>query len=154
MIPSPDIGYGGVPHPGASREVVLASPDKLYQHVAALGHLGETVCQVLGGVDIAHLLNCLLLLDALPQLNDVRVQPVVLGGRLEVVDVAGESLVVGESAQVPDCARRVLLRERLPPEVGRLELRRVDDRADVEDTRDGKLLQLLLERYFVSLTER
>ena len=85
MVPSPDIGHGGVPNSGASGKVVLASPDQLQQHVAALGHLGEAVSQVLGGVDVPHLLDCLLLLDTLPQLDDVGVQPVVLGGRLEVV---------------------------------------------------------------------
>ena len=65
--------------------------------MAALGHLGETVCQVLRGVNIPHLLDRLLLLNALPQLYYVRVQPVVLRGRFEVVDVAEQTLVVGES---------------------------------------------------------
>jgi hypothetical protein len=73
LVPGPDVGHGGVPDPRAARQVVLACPDQLQQHVAALGHLGETVGQVLAGVDVADLLDGLLLLDALPQLDDVGV---------------------------------------------------------------------------------
>ena len=73
LVPGPDAGHGGVPDPGPAWQVVVACPDHLQQHVAALGDLGETVGDVLGGVDVADLLDGLLLLDALPQLDDVGV---------------------------------------------------------------------------------
>ena len=97
LIPRPDVGHGGVPDPGAPGQVVLAGPDQLQQHVAGLGNLRKAICQVLRGVDIADLLDGLLLLDALPQLDDVAVQPVVLRGGFEMVDVGEETLIVGES---------------------------------------------------------
>ena len=61
-----------------------------------LESLKAAVRQVLREIDEAHLLDRLFLLDALPQLDNVRVQPVVLGGQLEM-NVAEESLVVSQS---------------------------------------------------------
>ena len=43
LVPGPDAGHGGVPDFGAAGQVVLACPDDLEEHVAGLGHLGETV---------------------------------------------------------------------------------------------------------------
>ena len=47
-------------------------------------------------MDIADLLHCLVVLDGLPELYDVALEPVVLGVPLEVVDVREERLVVGQ----------------------------------------------------------
>ena len=48
-------------------------------------------------MDVADLLDSLLLLDALAKFDDIRVESVVLGGGLQVVNVGEEPLVVSES---------------------------------------------------------
>ena len=47
-------------------------------------------------MDISHFLDSLLLLDTLPELDDVGVEPVVLGSTLEMVNVGEQILVVCE----------------------------------------------------------
>ena len=48
-------------------------------------------------MDVANLLDSLVLLDALTDLNDVRVESPVIRVGLDVVDVRPESLMIGES---------------------------------------------------------
>ena len=56
----------------------MACPDDVQQHVAALGGLRETIRDVDGAGHVPDLLDRLLLGDALPQLNDIRMKSEII----------------------------------------------------------------------------